>query len=115
LIDHEQFRDHEHCQKKFDLWREKYNCIRPHESLDFKTPTELYQPSFKIFPENIKPYEYEISDIKRKVDNGLISFKNKEIRVGKAFNCEFVGLRKTQNDNVFEIYFCNQLIRTLTL
>ncbi len=115
LIDHEQFRDHEHCQKRFDLWREKYNCIRPHESLDFKTPGEVYIPSCKIYPEKINPYEYDISDIKRKVDSGIIYFKNREIKVGKAFNHEYVALRKTQNDNVFEVYFCNQLIRNITL
>ncbi len=115
LIDHEQFRDHAHCQKRFDLWREKYNCIRPHESLNFKTPVELYEPSHKTYPEMIKPYEYNMTDIKRKVDKGIISFKNKEIRVGHAFNGEYVVLRKTQNDNDFDIYFHHQLLRTVTL
>jgi transposase InsO family protein len=116
LINHEQFRDHEHCQKRFDLWREKYNCIRPHEALDFKTPAEVYQPSCKTYPEVIKPYEYDLSDIKRKVDDkGVISFKNKEFKVGKAFTGETVALRNCKTDSTFEIYFCNQLIRTITL
>jgi transposase InsO family protein len=115
LIDHEQFHDHEHCQKRFDIWREKYNCIRPHESLDFKTPAEVYELSCKIYPEKIKPYEYNMTDVKRKVDKGTISFKNKAIRVGHAFDSEYVALRRTQNENVFEIYFCNQLIRSITL
>jgi len=115
LIDHEQFRDHEHCQKRFDVWREKYNCIRPHESLNFKTPAELYEPSFKIYTEKIRPYEYNMTDIKRKVDKGTISFKNNAIRVGHAFDGEYVALRKTKTEKDFEIYFCNQLIRTLTL
>lgn len=115
LIDHEQFRDHEHCQERFNLWREKYNCIRPHESLDFKTPAELYEPSYRYYPEEIKPYEYDLNDIKRKVNYGEISFKNKEFKIGKAFNGEYIALRRTQFDNIFEIYYCNQLIRTLTL
>lgn len=115
LIDHEQFSDHEHCQKRFNIWREKYNCIRPHESLDFRVPAEIYEPSFKSYPEKINPYEYNLTDIKRKVDKGVISFKNKAIKVGHAFDYEYVALRKTQNENTFEIYFCNQLIRTITL
>jgi len=116
LIDHEQFHNHEHCQKRFNLWREKYNCIRPHESLDFKTPAELYEPSFKVYPERIKPYEYNLKDVKRKVQNkGIISFKNREIRVGRAFTGEYMALRQTQKDNTYELYFCNQLIRTITL
>ena len=116
LIDHEQFRDHSHCQSRFNSWREKYNCIRPHESLNFKTPAELYEPSLRSYPEKIKPYEYNMSDIKRKVQNtGIINFKNREFKVGKAFIGEYVALRESSETNTYEIYFCNQLIRTLTL
>jgi transposase InsO family protein len=115
LIDHEQFHDHKHCQKRFDTWREKYNCIRPHESLDFRVPAEVYEPSYKSYPEKINPYEYNLTDIKRRVDKGVISFKNKVIRVGHAFDSDYVALRKTQNENTFEIYYCNQIIRTIYL
>jgi transposase InsO family protein len=115
LLDYEQFRNHVHCQKRFDSWREKYNCIRPHEAINFKTPAELYWPSNKEYPEKMEPYEYNISDIKRKVDKGIISFKNKEIKVGRAFSGEYVALRKSPNDDSYQIYFCNQLIRTITL
>lgn len=116
LIDYEQFHNHVHCQKRFNAWREKYNCIRPHEAIEFKTPSELYRPSNKYYPERIIPYEYNATDIKRKVcDKGLISFKKREIRVGKAFRNEYVALRESQLDNTYEIYFCNQLLRTITL
>lgn len=116
LINYEQFRDHMHCQKRFDLWREKYNCIRPHEAIDFRAPAELYQPSNKTYPEKIEDYEYNVSDIKRKVrDKGTISFKNKEFKVGKAFVGEYVALKESQNSNTYEIFFCNQLLRTITL
>jgi transposase InsO family protein len=116
LINYEQFRDHVHCQNRFDLWREKYNCIRPHEAINFKTPAEVYSTSNRDYPEKMDTYEYNLSDIKRKVqDKGVISFKNREIKVGKAFVSEYVALRKSQEDNIYEIYFCNQLLRTITL
>jgi transposase InsO family protein len=116
LINYEQFRDHVQCQQRFDMWREKYNCIRPHEAINFKTPAELYSPSNKPYPEKTDPYQYNLSDIKRKVqDKGVISFKNKEIKVGKAFVSEYVALRESKKDNIYEIYFCNQLLRTITL
>lgn len=116
LINYEQFRDHIHCQKRFDSWRDRYNCIRPHEAIAFRVPAELYKPSNKAYPEKIEDYEYNLSDIKRKVrDKGTISFKNKEFRVGKAFIGEHVALRESQNNNNYEIYFCNQLLRTITL
>jgi transposase InsO family protein len=116
LIEHEQFRDHDHCQERFNLWREKYNFIRPHEAIDFKTPADLYTPSIRPYPAKIKPYEYEISDTKRKVqDKGVISFKNKEIKVGKAFIGEYVAVRESAENNTYGIYFCNELIRNITL
>ncbi len=76
----------------------------------------MYKPSIKPYPERINAYEYNLTDIKRKVqDKGVISFKNKEIKVGKSFTGEYIALRPTQKDNIYEIYFCNQLIRTITL
>lgn len=116
LINYEQFRDYVHCQQRFDMWREKYNCIRPHEAIDFKTPAELYSPSTKKYPEKMDTYEYNLSDIKRKVyDGGFVSFKNKEIKVGKAFIGEYVALRESQKNNIYEIYFCNQMLRSVPL
>jgi len=115
LLNYQQFRDHNHCQIRFDLWREKYNCIRPHEAIDFNTPAELYTPSIKAYPEIIDTYEYNLSDLKRKVnEKGLISFKSKEFKIGKAFAHDNVALRESQ-ENMYEIYFCNQLLRTISL
>lgn len=116
LLDREQFRDYDHCQKRFDWWREKYNCIRPHESINLRVPADVYKPSVKQYPERMQAYEYNMTDIKRKVQNkGVISFKNKEIKVGTAFIGEYIALRQSQKDNMYQIYFCNQLIRTITL
>ena len=115
LLDFEQFRNFAHCQIRFDAWREKYNCIRPHEAIDFKTPADLYHPSDKEYPEKIRSYEYDTTDIKRRVDNGVISFKSKEIKVGRAFSGEYVAMRKSIKEDSYDIYFCNQLIRTITL
>jgi putative transposase len=116
LIDYEQFQDLCHCQNRFDWWRNKYNCIRPHEAINFKTPAELYVPSIKSFTEKVSPFEYNQSDQKRKVqENGTISFKNRFFKVGKAFIGDYVAIRESHNDNIYEIYFCNQLLRTITL
>ena len=38
-------------------------------------------------------------------DKGVISFKNREIKVGKAFVSEYVALRKSQEDNIYEYIF----------
>jgi transposase InsO family protein len=116
LLNREQFRDYYHCQIKFDLWREKYNCIRPHEAIDLRTPAEIYVPSLIPYPEKLEVYEYNLSDKKRKVQGtGSIYFKNKHIYVGKAFIGDYVALRESQKNNMYEVYYCNQLLRTVPL
>jgi transposase InsO family protein len=116
LINYEQFHDHKHCQSRFDQWRDKYNCIRPHEAIDLKTPVDLYTPSNRTYPEKITPYQYDQSDIIRKVcDKGHFSFKNKEFRIGKAFKGDYIALKESQKNNTYEVYFCNYMLRTITL
>ena len=58
LLNHINIANIQDAQCKFDLWRDKYNNIRPHEALGMKTPGEVYEPSKKQFLEEIKKYEY---------------------------------------------------------
>jgi len=114
LLAYERFYNLNHTQKGFDKWREKYNCLRPHESLDQNTPASRYKPSERSYPEKTKPPEYDLSDYKRKVDEkGIISFKGREYKIGKAFYSETIALRPDIQDGVFNAYFYNQIIRTL--
>ena len=36
-------------QAALDLWRQEFNCERPHESLGMKCPAEVYTPSAKKY------------------------------------------------------------------
>jgi transposase InsO family protein len=115
LLQYEQFKNYSHCQQRFDWWREKYNCQRPHEAISFDVPAKRYIISNRVFPEMLLPVEYPASDSICKVrEGGLITFKKKEYRVGKAFIGDYVALRQTSN-TTYEIYYCNQLIRILNL
>ena len=40
-------------ENKFDIWRDKYNNIRPHEALNMKTPGDVYQPSQRKYPADL--------------------------------------------------------------
>jgi transposase InsO family protein len=116
LLQYEQFKNYSHCQQRFDGWRTKYNCQRPHESLNFEVPAKYYQPSHKSFPELLPPIEYNTTDIVRKVvrDKGTISFKNKSFKVGKAFIGDYVAIRQI-NEACYEVYYCNHVLRTINL
>lgn len=110
------FRDHAHCQDAFDAWRPVYNFERPHEALGMATPASRYHPSARPFPEALPPIEYGPGDQIRKVDElGKISWRNRPVRVGRAFHGYPVALRPTRQDGVWEVYFCRHHIKTLDL
>lgn len=104
------------CQERFETWREVYNCERPHESLEMQVPAARYQVSARSFPEVLPSIEYGPNDYVRKVQqDGKISYHNREYRISKAFRRQYVALRPTTFDDVFDVFFCNQKISQLDL
>jgi transposase InsO family protein len=99
-------RDLPHTQQHFDAWRHDYNLHRPHEALAMEVPARRYQPSARQFPEQLPPLEYAADIIVRKVqEGGRIRFHRHEARVGTPFIGELVGLRATDTDGVWNVYF----------
>jgi transposase InsO family protein len=116
VLNRNTFCDLAHCQRAFDEWRRIYNHERPHEALQLAPPDARYQPSPRPFPEHLPPIEYGPGDLVRKVDReGLISFKNRPCRIGKAFRGEPVALRYTDEDGVFSVHYCVQRVGKLDL
>ena len=58
LLKHTMMLDIDDANRQLQLWRDKYNNIRPHESLGMKCPSEVYTPSKRTYCDKIKPYEY---------------------------------------------------------
>lgn len=106
LLAHQPFTDLDECQYRFDAWRQVYNTERPHEAIGLQVPLARYRASPRPFPETLPPIEYEVTDIVRRVDaEGRISFRNKSLRVSKAFRGHHVALRYTDQDDRFDICF----------
>lgn len=104
------------CQKRFDAWRHVYNCERPHEALGLEVPASRYQVSPRTYPETLPPIVYATDDIVRKVDSsGHISFRNRPIRISKAFRGYPVAIRPTRTDGRFDVVFCHQSVATIDL
>jgi transposase InsO family protein len=105
-----------HCQQQFNKWRERYNLLRPHEALDMNPPVSRYQVSSRRYPEIIQPPYYDTSDIIRKASRGgKILFKGNDYKIGKAFIGEWIAIRPTLSDTIYEVYFYNQLLRNIIL
>jgi len=96
------------CQHHFDTWRDFYNLERPHQALIHAVPAERYSPSPRPFPEVLPPILYEPDDVVRMVDvAGKISFHGKCFRISKAFRHYPLAIRPTQQDGLFDIFFCS--------
>lgn len=116
LLKYHTFEDFSTCQNMFNSWRDTYNHIRPHDALDLDVPASRYQPSHRAFPEKLPSVEYDANEVVRKVrDGGRISFQGNHYRVGRAFDGFYVALRETETDGIFDIYFCEQKIKTISL
>lgn len=110
------FSDLTECQRVFDKWRHIYNHERPHQALALATPSERYRSSPRCYPEQLPAIEYGPDDMVRKADKeGVISFKNRPIRVGKPFRGLPIALRPTTQDNVFSVHFCTKQIGIVDL
>jgi transposase InsO family protein len=116
LLSRRRLADLPDSQAAFDAWREMYNHERPHQALDMEPPSSRYESSPRPFPEELPPLLYEPGDHTRKVDAaGRISFANRPLYLGKAFRGQLVGVRPTDIDGVFSVYFCSQCIKELDL
>lgn len=116
LLDHEQFADHDQAHDRMAAWRNRYNTVRPHQALDMAPPASRYQPSRRTFPETLPPVEYDPGAITRKVNSaGTIAFQNERFTVGTAFRGYRLALRASSQRQQYDVYFCNQQIRTINL
>lgn len=102
------------CQHAFDQWRETYNLRRPHEALGMETPVRRYAVSERTFPETLPAIEYAPDAEVRKVQGqGEVCFRGREYVVGRAFHRHPVGLRATEQEGVWDVFFCAQRIGRL--
>lgn len=104
-------RDLPGCQRRFDPWRDVYNCERPHEALGDEVPASRYRASPRSYPSELAPIEYGPSDEIRKVSsNGRISFRGRVWRISRALVGEPVALRPTSQDGVFDVFYCHHRV-----
>jgi transposase InsO family protein len=100
------FDDIADAQKAFDAWRPIYNDKRPHEGIGMEVPSSRYRPSRRSMPKSVPDPEYESQAHVRKVrSRGGVSFRNREVRVSKAFAGRQVALRATNVDGLFDICY----------
>lgn len=99
-----------------EQWRQQYNTIRPHQSLDDTPPSSRYRPSDRSY---VKPDPYQRvgkpESIYRHVnDRGYISLGGRLHMVGRGFKGWTVEIRP-QGNGYWHIYFRHHFVREIIL
>jgi hypothetical protein len=101
-------------QMDFDVWREDFNTIRPHEALGQRCPAEFYAPSPRCYPEKITVWEYPADHQVRRVGgDGYIKWRDGTIDLSEAMRKETIALAQRDDGN-WAIRFRNFDLGTLS-
>lgn len=102
------------AQQQFDSWRVTYNTERPHEALGMEVSADRYRPSPQIFPEELLPIDYPDGAYVRSVQlDGSFYISGRVAYVSKAFAGWKIAVIPTEDDGVFDVYFCQTKINTI--
>lgn len=97
-------------QEAFDVWRNEFNTVRPHEMLGMATPAEYYKPSDRLYegtPDDLDYGRLETRRIKSRI--GTISYQGEPIMISTSLAGWSVGLAP-QDDGLLEVWFANLLL-----
>jgi hypothetical protein len=92
-------------QIAFDLWREEFNRVRPHEALGQNTPSDLYLPSPRRLPQRLPPFSYPAHfEVRRVSRNGGIRWGSRWVNVTHVLAEKEIGLEEV-DDQAWTVYF----------
>ena len=85
-------------QRAFDSFRDEYNRERPHEALDYATPSKRYTPSLKSFPNKLPEFEYPSHfRVYQAMHNGVISVSGVQFYITCCVDDEYLGLEEVDD------------------
>ena len=116
VLQDQSFRDMDHTQQVFDVWRPVYNQERPHEALALNTPASRYTSSPRAYPEHLPALEYNGQDEVRTVQGkGELHYQGQLYVLGQAFSGQPVAVRRTGCDDTRQVYFGIHPVATIDL
>ncbi len=78
-------------QSAFDRFRNRYNHIRPHESLDMAVPADRYMASSRRYQPRPPEWHYpEGANLKKLSSHGCLPYGGRYYFVCEALKCEWV-------------------------
>ena len=108
LLKHTVMQDIHDADKQFQLWREKYNTVRPHEALNMKCPADIYMPSKKAYTDIVRPFEYGGQFHVIKVNSwGYVRFDKWQIYLSETMIGEHIEFRPNPHGDSFTACYRN--------
>ncbi len=79
-------------------FRQEYNCVRPHEALQMKTPDQVWHKSSRAFRESWPRWQYPAGSEVQEVDrNGQFRLNRHRHYITKALAGKEVGLLEVEH------------------
>lgn len=87
----------EQRQEWLDAFRHEYNCVRPHEALQMRTPGQVWEQSVRPYRDSLPDWEYPPGSEVKELDSiGQLRFNHQRYFVSKALARKQVGLLEVQ-------------------
>jgi putative transposase len=97
-------------QERLDRWRVEFNEERPHEALGQRPPADFYVSSPRPFParlpEVVYPEEWRTRSVR---GAGQMKWRGRDVRVGRAFVGQRVGLEPVGN-GLWRVHFAHMAL-----
>ena len=91
-------------QDKFEDFIREYNYERPHEALEMKTPSALYEPSIRPYV-GLPPVEYPFHDrVITVTECGRICLERRKISLSTVLAGQNVGIKQV-DDQIWQVSF----------
>ena len=83
-------------QEKFNQFKKYYNCKRPHEAIDQKTPISVYRSSQRVWDGKFRSPEYSDQyEVRKVAGNGRINWKGTDFLFSSEMLArEYVGIKE---------------------
>jgi transposase InsO family protein len=106
--------EHQERQAALDTWRKEFNEERPHQALQMRVPSAVYEPSKRLWTGTPEQLSYPGMATRRVNQNGHFSHEGQRTFLSSALAGWEVGLRRREDENL-EVYFSQLLLGVLDL
>ena len=99
-------------QDWLDEFRYEYNCVRPHEALEMKTPASVWRKSVRAYQAQPRSWEYEAgAEVQKVAAGGYLHIGGRRWEISRALAGEWVQLIRVGQRIL--VYYCRSLVREL--